>query len=200
VSNQLKILPKVLDDLQKQLDWNSKNDWADVAPQLKSFCHSYLETYNYKKACVAAGLPVSHGPRFLQDPFVAGYIDHITEHYVQDSLISRRFVEIELLEQYARCTGEVATPWVDSDGGVHSVKQFNAGAANNVLKEMGKIANVYPTGLGGGAGAVQVNINLEALGLGQQQPIIQGVAVDVVVNDALLTIDIPESDDEHDDI
>lgn len=140
--SNVEYLPSVKQIDENVLEYNRSNDWVDVPAKAKVFAHEFSVVGNLTSACRAVGIGRERGARLLKDPLVSAYVAYLQETLVLDTLITRSFVELGLLDVYEKCMGEVDVPNVTKDGDVVMAPRFNAAGAMSALKEMKPLAGM----------------------------------------------------------
>ena len=135
-------LPSVLSLSEDVLNHNKENGWPDVTPKAKKFLHEYAIAGDFRAACSASGLKRSHGSRLLRDPLNSGYLTHIQENLMDHTIITRQFVELEMLKTLEELGGEVDIPNVTKEGDIVWGPRYNGSGKVSLLKEMKGLAGM----------------------------------------------------------
>lgn len=156
------LLPKKSSDIVADLEYNKANNWPHLPTAAKRFLQVYSVAGDFRGACKEVGISAQKGARLLKDPLARGYLDHLMEDFRDEAIITRDFLELQLLETLEQVNGEVDIPKVTREGDVVMAKHFDAQAKIAVLKEMKSFAGIRDAGKG--TGSVTVNFDFGAFG------------------------------------
>jgi hypothetical protein len=107
-----------------------------VPPRTKVFAIEYAKAGNIEAARKKANLSKAQAEELLAHPLVEAYLDDLIADDAEVSLITREFLQTELIYTLQQVNGDVAVPMVTRDGSPASAKTFNAPAKISLLKEM----------------------------------------------------------------
>jgi hypothetical protein len=145
------------------LERNRSSGWPDVSPKAKVFVHEYSVCGNITSACKRVSIGRDRGMRMLRDPIIRAYLDSLEEGLRNDTIITRAFVELQMLETLEQVNGDVDVPNVTKDGEVVWGPRFNGTGKIALLKEMKGLAGMNKEQGIDGTG-VTINIDLNAAG------------------------------------
>ena len=149
---------------EKLIKANIEQGFPDLDPKHKAFAYNYVATLNHRDAATESGFPAARGIQVLRDPLVNAMIGFLQDKMATRSIITREFVEAEMLALNDIAMGRVETKMVDKDGGSFSEFVHNLPVAKAVQTELAKSTKFYQDGSSQG-GEVQISINLGALGV-----------------------------------
>ena len=125
----------------RTVEWNRENGWPDLTIPEQSFAIRYAQDGNVRAASKAAKVSMSEGMGFLKNALVRAYVDDILQDSIQETVITRDFLELQMLETLAQVNGDEEVAIVTRDGPIEA-KQFNASAKIALLKEMRSFLDV----------------------------------------------------------
>ncbi len=163
LNNVEKYLPTTTGNIQDVIEYNKSNGWPDLPSQTKVFAHEFAVVGSLGKACAKVGLSKDRGSRLLRDPLVSSFIGNIMEGLSQDSLITRAFLELQMLETLEQLNGDVEVPHVTKDGIIIMAKSYNGTAKANLLLKMATMTGMDKQRGLNGIGVV-INFDLQAAG------------------------------------
>lgn len=165
-------LKKPLVDYNELVKINQDNGYESLSAQQKAFAHSYLESYSISESAESVGISPSTGSKWFRDPLVNAYIADIQAEYQRRSVVDADFVRTQWLKVLPKVLGEEEVPMILSDGTQIFGRKFHSADASKVLTELSKSTKFYDGG-SGNTGGVTINIDLAALGVANQEKVIQ---------------------------
>lgn len=170
------LLPIVSGDFESALALNKENNWPDLDPKVKLFALEYSIAGNFTNACKKGGIGRDVGARLLKDRLVRAFIDDLLEDTRQESIITKDFMELQMLETLEQVNGDVDVPMVTREGDAVMARNFNPSAKIALLKEMRTFAGVRE---GGGSGGVSINFDFRAFGVADSEDQEKSVGVTI---------------------
>lgn len=162
---------------QQYLDVQIQNDFADLEAKKKAFALEFINNgYKHRDASVSVGKSAATGSKWINDPIIKAYINHLQNQRVQESIITTALYEARLLELNDMAMGYIPVAIVNKEGGEYTACVFNGTLALNTLQELGKVNKIVETETKGG-GTVNVNIDVNAL-LGDS-PVTEGITIEM---------------------
>lgn len=159
MTTSVEFLPSVSGNIEDVVARNKEKGWPDVPAQAKVFVHEYVATGNLNDAVARIDSSRKVGSRLLRDPLVHAYLQHLQEDLVDHTIITRQFVELEMLQTLDEVSGKVDVPQVTKDGEAFMAPIYNPSSKIALLKEMRSLAGVSGN-QDGDSGGVKVVINL----------------------------------------
>ena len=120
--------------IKNQID----SQWPDLEPAQVAFAHEYLANgYSHRNAAKHIGRSKSSGLSLLRDPLTRAYISYLQREQLEESIITKGFVEAQMMRLYEMAIGDEAVAMVNSDGNGFTEKQFQGPLAFSIVKEFG---------------------------------------------------------------
>ena len=163
MQSNVEFLPIAKEKVLDVIESNRLSGWPDVDAQTKVFLHEYSVVGSLKNACEKVGVSKDRGSRMLRDPVASAFLEELQEHLSVNTIITRSFVELQMLETLEQCNGDVDVPHVTKDGDIVWGPSFNASGKIALLKEMKGLAGMNKD-IGTDGNGVTIHIDLHAAG------------------------------------
>jgi len=124
------------DDTSQYIENQIKNGWPDLMPAEIAFAQEYcVNGYNHRLAAEHVGRPLDSGITLVRKPLIRSYIAWIQQEQRTESLITKDFIEAQMMHQYEKANGDVAVAMVDSEGNEFTAKNYQGQLSVGILKE-----------------------------------------------------------------
>lgn len=127
--------PVIEQSLEKAIVRNVRSNWSDIPPRTKVFALEFVKHGDVKQAQSKAKIKPAMANKLLANPLVKAYLDYILVENAGDAVITRDFLQIQMLDTLEQVNGDVSVPLMDKGVPVEA-KSFNASAKISLLKEM----------------------------------------------------------------
>jgi len=128
--------PILGDDTSQYVSRQAEEGWPDLSPVEAAFAHRYcVNGYSHREAAEHVGRNAANGIKMLRIPLVRCCISWIQREQHTESLITKDFVEAQMMELYEKASGDKSVAVIDSDCVEHTVKVFNGQLCQSILKE-----------------------------------------------------------------
>jgi hypothetical protein len=165
------------DGLKELIEKNRENNWPDVEHKDKLLASEFSIAGSLKDAAAVAGVKPATASRRLRNPLVAAYLDDILAEIRKDSILTRPFIELQMLETLEQANGEVDIHMVDREGNSFTGRKTDLQAKIAVLKEMRGLAGLDKGGGSPDGSGVHVHFDLRNFGVREEKEV-KGQVID----------------------
>lgn len=176
-SNELVPLCNTDSTVDALVEHNMNNGWPDLNPQHRLLMHEIASHGNFKRAARAHGTSPARVRTIMRSPLGNAYYNYLMERISTESIITRQFIEEELLETLEQASGEKEiTTLVGKD--VYTGPLVDLGAKIRILEAMSKVSGTVDSKKNKSTGVV-VNVNLKDAGYDPDlAPVIEATVIE----------------------
>jgi hypothetical protein len=166
VTSSEKSLPSV--GPKELIESNRANNWPDLSARDKVIANEFAVAGNIADAANKANVSKAVAYKAIRSPLGAAYLDDLMRDMREDSILTRPFIELQLLETLEQANGDVEVH-ILNDGVPQEVRLTDLRAKLQVIKQMQTMGGFDKGTQGSDKGGVHVHFDLSKFGVEQPQ-------------------------------